>query len=56
LGLEQFFTVLAEGGKLTEVAADDAGVKQSFDWSPDGKWIVYSFGSKVKSRLESVIW
>ncbi len=50
------YTVTAEGGTLTELAADDSGNKLLLSWSPDGKWISYNSDGEVKTRPEGTIW
>jgi Tol biopolymer transport system component len=52
----QIFLVPVEGGKFTELAADDPGEKYWLWWSPDGKWISYNSDGFVKTRPEGAIW
>jgi len=53
---DQIFIVPAEGGKATELAADDPGEKYCLFWSPDGKWISYNSDGNVKTRPGGEIW
>jgi len=48
--------VPAEGGQVTELAADDDGWKDWLYPSPDGKWISYDSEGSVKTRPEGAIW
>ena len=50
------FMVPAEGGEVTELAADDNGEKYCLYWSPDGKWLSYNSDAFVKTRSEGAIW
>ncbi len=50
------FIIPVEGGKATEIAADDNGGKSSLYWSPDGKWLSYNSDGFVKTRPEGAIW
>jgi len=50
------FIIPVEGGKATEVAADDKGWKYSLYWSPDSKWISYNSDGSVKTRPEGSMW
>jgi Tol biopolymer transport system component len=52
----QIFMVPAEGGKFTELAADDPGEKYWLWWSPDGKWISYQSDGCIKTRPEASLW
>ncbi len=52
----QIFMVPAEGGKFTELAADDPGEKYWLWWSPDGKWISYQSDGFIKTRPEGTMW
>jgi len=52
----QIFMVPAEGGKFTELAADDPGEKYWVWWSPDGKWISYQSDGYIKTRPEATMW
>jgi len=52
----RIFMVPAEGGKVTELAADDDGWKDWLYPSPDGKWISYKSEGEVKTRPEGAIW
>lgn len=52
----QIFMVPAEGGKFTELAADDPGEKYWLWWSPDGKWISYQSDGFIKIRPEATMW
>ena len=52
----RIFTVPAEGGEFTELAADDPGEKDWLWWSPDGKWISYQSDGPIKIRPEGEIW
>ncbi len=52
----RIFTVPAQGGKLTELAADDPGEKYWLWWSPDGKWISYQSDGFIKTRSEATMW
>jgi TolB protein len=52
----RIFMVPAEGGKVTELAADDDGWKDWLYPSPDGKWISYGSEGEVKTRPEGAIW
>lgn len=52
----QIFMVPAEGGKFTELAADDPGEKYWLWWSPDGKWISYQSDGFIKTRPEATMW
>jgi len=53
---EGIFMVPAEGGKFTELVADDPGEKYHLYPSPDGKWISYNSDRFVKTRPEGAIW
>ena len=50
------FTIPAEGGKATKLAADDPGEKYFLSWSPDGKWISYDSDGNIKTRPGGEIW
>jgi len=52
----RIFMVPAEGGNVTELAADDDGNKDWLYPSPDGKWISYGAEGEVKTRSEGAIW
>jgi Tol biopolymer transport system component len=52
----RIFMVPAEGGKVTELAADDDGWKNCLYPSPNGKWISYGSEGEVKTRSEGAIW
>ena len=52
----RIYVVPAEGGKITELAADDDDGKDWVYVSPDGKWISYDAEGWVKTRPESSIW
>lgn len=43
-------------GKIVELASDDAGWKDGFFLSPDGKWISYYTDQFIKTRPASTIW
>jgi len=52
----RIYVVPAEGGKMTELAADDDDWKDWVYVSPDGKWISYDAEGWIKNRPESSIW
>ncbi|NIN00941.1 MAG: hypothetical protein GTO24_23505 [candidate division Zixibacteria bacterium] len=56
----QILIVPAEGGKVTGLAANKGGgsidLYVGMSWSPDGKWISYTFEGMVKTRPETAIW
>ena len=52
----RIFKVPANGGKVTELAADDDYWKDWLYPSPDGKWISYNSEGEVKTRSEGAIW
>jgi len=56
----QILIVPAEGGKVTGLAANNGGgtidLYAGMSWSPDGKWISYTFEGMVKIRPEGAIW
>lgn len=52
----RIYVVPAEGGKITELAADDDNWKDWLYPSPDGKWISYDSEGWVKARPEGSIW
>jgi Tol biopolymer transport system component len=52
----RIFMVPAEGGTVTELAADDDGWKDWLYPSPDGKWISYDCEGEVKTRPGGTIW
>ena len=52
----RIFMVSAEGGKVTELAADDKDLKNWLYPSPDGKWISYDSEGEVKTRAEGTLW
>lgn len=52
----RIYVVPAEGGKITELAADDDDWKDWLYPSPDGKWISYDSEGWVKARPEGSIW
>ena len=52
----RIYLVSADGGKVTELAADDDGWKDWLFPSPDGRWISYESEGSVKTRPESSIW
>ena len=56
----QLLIVPAEGGKITGLAANNRGgsidLYDGASWSPDGKWISYTFEGMIKTRPETVIW
>jgi Tol biopolymer transport system component len=56
----QILIVPAEGGKVTGLAAYNGGgsidLYVGMSWSPDGKWISYTFEGMVKIRPEGAIW
>ena len=55
-GPTRIYVVPAEGGRLTELAADDNDWKDWLYPSPDGRWISYDTESFVKILPESSIW
>ena len=56
----QILIVPAEGGKIIGLAANNGGgpidLYDGASWSPDGKWISYTFEGMVKIRPETAIW
>ncbi|HUT46958.1 MAG TPA: DPP IV N-terminal domain-containing protein [Sedimentisphaerales bacterium] len=52
----QIFMVPAEGGEVTEIAADDESSKDWLYPSPDGKWISYDAEGDVKTRSQGTMW
>lgn len=52
----RIYVVPAEGGKITELAADDDDWKDWLYPSPDGKWISYDSEGWIKARPEGSIW
>jgi Tol biopolymer transport system component len=56
----QILIVSAAGAKVTGLADDNSGgtpaLYTGMSWSPDGKWISYTFEGMVKIRPETAIW
>ena len=56
----QILIVPADGGKVTGLAANNGGgaidLYVGMSWSPDGKWVSYTFEGMVKTRPETAIW
>lgn len=56
----QILIVPAQGGNVTGLAANNGGgsidLYDGASWSPDGKWISYTFEGMVKIRPETAIW
>jgi WD40 repeat protein len=50
------YKISRDGGKPVRIASDDDYPKGELSWSPDGKWLAYSFDRPVKVRPESTIW
>lgn len=55
-GPTRIFKAPAKGGKVVELASDDADWKNGTFPSPDGKWISYYTEGTVKTRPEGSIW
>jgi Tol biopolymer transport system component len=55
-GPTRIFRAPAKGGKVVELASDDADWKEGIYPSPDGKWISYNTEEFVKKRPEGSIW
>jgi Tol biopolymer transport system component len=52
----QIFVISADGGKPTELAADNSGEIYCLYWSPDGKWMSYNSDGNIKTRPGGEIW
>jgi len=52
----RIFLASLPGGEITELAADDANLKDWIYPSPDGKWISHVVEGFVKSRPAGTIW
>jgi sugar lactone lactonase YvrE len=52
----RLFTVSAQDGAITELAANEKGYRNFLHWSPDGKWILYDSESYIRVRPAGEIW